>query len=445
MIQFEATGNNTRLRETETMDEQEIIQQFRDWLHHKRGIDLNVDVLEEEIFKYSLEGLSYSMMSDRIDNYDLSYISNVKAPKLFRKLRGITGLDINKKNCRAEILKILTSEQPQVIEQITQNISHINLREAPDFNDFYGRNTELSNLRQWIITERCRLVGVFGIKGIGKTALIRELVEKIQDKFEYVIWKSLEFSNDWEQFINYLESCWGYNSSEISSDFRIFNLIDHLRTHRCLLIFDQWEGVIGNAELSANYHKLLTQIGNLQHQSCLLLTSSQQPTVIDAIRNNNNIRQLSLSGLDNQNGRMLLNNLGLKDPGINTLIKNYKGHPLALILVAKNIKSVHNGKIDKVLDSTLFLNDVLMDLLDNQIYSLPDLQQNIVKTLAREQEPKTIFQIYSCFPDFYRSEISQAIDNLCTLDIIEKDDILEGEILWVINPLIQKYIRRRYQ
>lgn len=426
------------------MDAQEIIRQFKDWLKREKKTDLNLDSLEEEILEYSLQNLSYSQMSDRIANYDLSYISNIKAPKLFRKLRQFTGLDINKKNCKLTIQKILTSDQPQVIEQITRNLSRINLREAPDFNDFYGRETELAKLHEWIIGKRSRLVGIFGLTGIGKTALVRELVENIKDDFDYVIWKNLDLSYNWEKFITDLENCFGYNSSEQDSNTRILNLIDYLNSHRCLLIFDQWEEVMGNTELSDNYNKLLSQVGRLQHKSCLLFTSLQKPDITDFIINQNHIRQLSLSSLDNQNARMLLEKLGLQDPGIDTLIRNYRGHPLALILVSDNIKSVHNGKIEKVLDSTFFMNNVLMNLLDNQICSLPDLQQNIIRKLATEKEPKTIFQIYQYFPDYSQGGISDAINNLSKIGIMEKDDILEEKILWVINPLIQKYIKRRY-
>ncbi|MBE9233785.1 hypothetical protein IQ231_19450 [Cuspidothrix issatschenkoi LEGE 03284] len=59
-----------------------------------------------------------------------------------------------------------------------------------------------------------------------------------------------------------------------------------------------------------------------------------------------------------------------------------------------------------------------------------------------EREPKTIFQIYQYFPDYSQGGISDAINNLWKVGIIEKDDILGDKILWVINPLIQKYIKQ---
>lgn len=63
--------------------------------------------------------------------------------------------------------------------------------EAIDVSVFYGRTEELTKLKQWIIQERCRLVVMLGMGGIGKTALSVKLAEKISGEFEYVIWRSL--------------------------------------------------------------------------------------------------------------------------------------------------------------------------------------------------------------------------------------------------------------
>jgi polynucleotide 5'-kinase involved in rRNA processing len=60
--------------------------------------------------------------------------------------------------------------------------------EAPDVSTFYGRTTELTTLTQWILQDSCRLMGIIGIGGVGKTALSVKLAERIQDHFTYVIW-----------------------------------------------------------------------------------------------------------------------------------------------------------------------------------------------------------------------------------------------------------------
>ncbi|NJR21632.1 MAG: hypothetical protein HC786_05355, partial [Richelia sp. CSU_2_1] len=75
---------------------------------------------------------------------------------------------------------------PQPVESIAQDWG-----EAPDVSLFYGRTAELTTLTQWILQDRCRLIGIIGIGGVGKTALSVKLAQQVQDKFSYVIWRSL--------------------------------------------------------------------------------------------------------------------------------------------------------------------------------------------------------------------------------------------------------------
>ncbi|MFM6310492.1 MAG: hypothetical protein ACKPGB_19950, partial [Dolichospermum sp.] len=92
----------------------ELVVLLKDWVYSYKGIDLNLDSCEEAILKYSLAGISYSKMSDDIPNYELSTIANIKAPKLFKRLRQVTETDINKKNCKLVLTQLLQQNYQDV-------------------------------------------------------------------------------------------------------------------------------------------------------------------------------------------------------------------------------------------------------------------------------------------------------------------------------------------
>lgn len=66
--------------------------------------------------------------------------------------------------------------------------------EAPKIPVPYGRQSELSLLQEWIQQrDRCRLVLLYGLKGIGKTTLAVHLAEQLANsgEFEGLIWRSV--------------------------------------------------------------------------------------------------------------------------------------------------------------------------------------------------------------------------------------------------------------
>ncbi|WP_318735540.1 NB-ARC domain-containing protein [Roseofilum sp. Belize Diploria] len=69
---------------------------------------------------------------------------------------------------------------------------HHDLSEMPNLGRFYNRTSELQNLKTLIFTDKAQILTLTGIIGIGKTALITQLVQEIKHQFEYVIWRSLE-------------------------------------------------------------------------------------------------------------------------------------------------------------------------------------------------------------------------------------------------------------
>ncbi|WP_225912815.1 NB-ARC domain-containing protein [Nostoc flagelliforme] len=161
-------------------------------------------------------------------------------------------------------------------------------QEAPDVSVFYGRSEELLQLRQWILEERCRLVGLLGIGGIGKSTLAVKLGLQIQSEFEVMVWRSLLNAPPVEeQITNILQFLlWALRKEMVipeSFDRKLSKLMECLQSNRCLLILDNVETILSGGQAGQcrpgyeGYGQLLKRLGEVPHISCVLFTSREKP------------------------------------------------------------------------------------------------------------------------------------------------------------------------
>src|SRR5437763_11737123 len=74
--------------------------------------------------------------------------------------------------------------------------------EALDVPTFYGREGELATLAQWVVEEGCRVVSVLGLGGIGKSALAVQVMHRLADQFDVVIFRSLRDAPSCEEVLD---------------------------------------------------------------------------------------------------------------------------------------------------------------------------------------------------------------------------------------------------
>ncbi len=74
---------------------------------------------------------------------------------------------------------------------IAPHAARIDWGDAPDVIQIFGRENEIAELAHWVIDERCRVVAVLGMGGIGKTTLAVKFAQEYATHFEYIIWRSL--------------------------------------------------------------------------------------------------------------------------------------------------------------------------------------------------------------------------------------------------------------
>ncbi len=264
--------------------------------------------------------------------------------------------------------------------------------DAPTVPSFYGRHQDLFTLAQWLVEERCRLVAVLGLAGLGKTTLAVKLVEQVKDKFELVIWRSLRNAPPLAELLaDLLKVLAGPAAADLPVEPKISDLMLQLHQRRCLLILDNLETILASPDRADArlYAELLQQAGESRHQSCLLLTSREKPPFFELLeRPDGPVRTLSLAGLDVTAGQALLGTWELSGPPEDwrKFVERYSGNPLALKLMAETVQQVFDGQLEAFLGEGSAFFGSLRQILARQAAQLTPLEQSLLLWLALERE-----------------------------------------------------------
>jgi len=330
--------------------------------------------------------------------------------------------------------------------------------EAADVSQFYGREEELSQLRQWSVEEHCRVVALLGIGGIGKSTLAVKLALQIQTDFEIVVWRSLRNAPPLEELLDSILSfvlrVRGEDPAVPSSlDGRLSKLMECLRSSRCLLILDNAETILSSGERAGQcrdgyegYSQLLQTVGEVPHQSCLLLTSREKPCAIALLEGEKSkVRSLSLKGLKAEAGRGLFQQKGQftgSEAEWSLLSKHYGGNPLALKLVAAVTQELFNGTIAEVFkyaQQGVLVFERIRHLLEGQFNRLSGAEQEVMCWMAITQEPVSLAELEKNIVTVTsKCKLLEAMNSLLIRSLIEKD----GEYFWV-QPVVMEYVTQR--
>lgn len=325
--------------------------------------------------------------------------------------------------------------------------------EAPDVSVFYGRNEELTTLKQWIVSDNCRLVALLGLAGCGKTTLSVQLASQIKHEFDFVIWRSLRSTPSAQDFLtNLIQVFSNQQKPDLPLDLngKISRLVEYLRFSRCLLILDDFEAILKPSELAGHYREgwegyreLILRIAEVNHHSCLVLVSSEEPTEL-ALLTAEKVRSLK-PAISPEIAREIFQEKGLsaKDKDWKILMTRYGGNLLALKIVAATIHDFFDDNVFKFLEATaLFIDEHISNLLAQEFDRMSSAETDIAYWLAIAQSPISLAKLREDM--FIKSSLSDLLKNLDSLgrrSLIEK--IQPGETVFMLQPLMVKYVSDR--
>ncbi|MEA5529899.1 NACHT domain-containing protein [Dolichospermum sp. UHCC 0684] len=433
----------------------------------------NISPVEEAILKGVWQGQKYWQIAVGFNNCSESHIKK-EAAKLWKKLGQSLGENLNKDNFRSRVEKKYRVSQRdnfgvQVNGEGNINICDkslpivnntqehfkppqpkhqtpiIDLTKAPELNYNYGRTSEISTLKEWILENKTRLITIYGLSGIGKTALTLKLISEIQANFDYIIYRSLDHLPQLITLKDELKQFFSQSQNPLPE------IIDYFRSSRCLVIIDDVDNIFQFGNLAGqylteykDYSKFFQQIATSYHQSCLILISSEKPPDIETLEiQNKHTKTLYLQGLG-EDAKAILREKGLKDEDKwDELIRLYQGHPGWLNIIILTIIEFFNGQVSLFLTANddLFLGDIEA-LLENHLERLSELENKVINWLATQNELIDIFQKPADF-ELSNARFLQIIQSLTRRCLVEK--LLEEEgVKFQLNYLFKVYLNIKY-
>ncbi len=416
---------------------------------------------QELVLRESWQGKSYQQIAQAFD-YDTDYIKGVGS-QLWRSLSQSLGKPVTKANLHSVIncyaheskqgstqceivskplttpdcsscLKIVIAKKLASIKIINYP-KYYGLNTAIDVSFFYGRNTELSTLKHWILEEHCRLIAIVGMVGMGKTALSVKLTHEIKQQFEFVFFYNLNTGLSCTELLTRIFDYFLIDAPLLKSsekiEVRIFHLIEYLQHHKCLIVFDGFDAIFQDRMLTGNYQneyedyrKLLQQLGEINHQSCILITSQKTPQKIAILAGNNlPIRVLKLKGLDFEAGEKTLNLKEIKGTVLDyrKLVTYYSGNPLLLKIAATAIQDIFNYSIAEFIKENQMIFNEIKARLDEQFNHLSELEKKIMYWLTIQNQPvSTIKLLEDLFPPISKPVLLESLESLERRSLIAK-------------------------
>lgn len=463
------------------MDVKEVLRFTDNLVFAKTGKHL-AD-LEETVLRGVWQGKTYIQIAEESD-YSEGYTRDV-ASKIFKILSKLLREDVNKSNFRSTMERYEISHNSNFLnynfleqgninfctetphppktpqhspptqtstEDDTEQKPRLDLRDAPEIKTFYNYpNSPLTALENSIAHQNCRLLTITGMTGTGKSAIARNLIPQIQTQFDRIIWRSLRTSPPLETTLKTLIQFLS-NQPEINlpahTDAQLSILIETLRENRCLIILDDVQQILSSGQLAANYKPgyenygtLFKLIGEIPHNSCLILNSWEPPSDILTFTDDNSaVCLLQLTGLGEAATEILREKGLLDEEQWPELINIYQGNPLWLKLVAQTINNLFNGRVSQYLSyQPVFLSDELTPILQQHYQRLSEIEKQAIAQLSNETEPVSFAQFLAKYQGS-QGELFKAIQSLHRRGMIEKFSC-ETETVFTIPPVLKQYVK----
>jgi WD40 repeat protein len=255
--------------------------------------------IERTVLEGSWYKKTYGTIADEA-GYSIGYLSRDVGPALWKDLSTALGTNVSKKNFRNAIERWVHQNAPASHPTpVAPSLSPAAMGLPADWgalridvSDFRGRTDDIEHLSRLIQHDRCSLVGLVGIPGVGKTWLAVKLAHHLKGEFQRVVYRPLSDRPDPMAFVTeLLIGCGAPPPDPTSSLERLCGLlVQQLARVPQLLVLDDADHLYQAGTLSGIYDPALQGYGTLlqtlstqAHGSCLLWVGRAWPRGLPAM------------------------------------------------------------------------------------------------------------------------------------------------------------------
>lgn len=314
----------------------------------------------------------------------------------------------------------------------------------------YGYDSALAQLTDWLreaaVSEsRSHLIGVWGLHGIGKTLLVETAASQVGDRFDGLVWRSLQDRPRLSELSASILTSLGVVAPAAQATSQLLNVL----SNRCLLlVLEGSELLLNSGGLAGDYLPEYENYSDffqsvVSTRSSVVLTGIEGPAELlrqGGYGGDESVRSLTLSGLSQEAAISLLEAESLLAVEYwPELIERYQAHPLALKLVARVIREIFNGHVDAFLRQSSVLFNGISRILAPSFERLSLSEVNIIYWMASYESALSLEKLQQTLPlAFSPSELISALDSLKQRSLITIQ-LAEDPPTFVLPALVRAY------
>lgn len=370
--------------------------------------------VERLVLKGAWENQTYGTMANQAVGYSEDYLKKDVGPKLWHLLSELVdinhqGIKVTKRNLQ-NVLQTWAkqwktsqnSDSGQLADSAGQatvatatpiaRTAMVQTAPAVEVANFCGRADDLATLTRWISgedgeEEACGMVLLWGLPGLGKTALAGQLLHRLGHTMERCGYVDLADGPSDEALLTALAT-W-LTPGESPPVASVDGVMAQFSHQRCLLVVDHLEVCFGPQQRAGHYQpnteviqQLIQRWATGQHPGCVLLISREPPANRFQWMGPR-ARAYSLQDLNAADTQTLLQRQGVLPASpdqAEAFWQCYGGNPLFLRSVATTLRTVYQGQ--------------LLPLLTQPQPAIPDSIRHAITTLLERLTPEEETLLY---------------------------------------------------